>query len=44
VTVIEGKATVIGTVKSDSLKSQVERMIRSVRGVKEIDNQIIVSS
>src|SRR6185503_15071404 len=43
VTVIEGKATVIGTVKSDSLKSQVERMIRSVRGVKDIDNQLIVS-
>lgn len=43
VTVFDGKATVIGTVKSDSLKSQVERMIRSVRGVKDIDNQIIVS-
>jgi len=43
VTVIDGKATVTGTVKSDSLKSQVEKMIRSVRGVKDVDNQIIVS-
>ena len=43
VTIIEGKATVIGTVKSDAVKTDVERMIRSVRGVKSIDNQIIVS-
>jgi len=43
ITVIDGKATVMGTVKSDSLKSQVEKMIRSVKGVKDIDNQIIVS-
>lgn len=43
ITVLDGKATLMGTVKSDSLKSQIERMIRSVRGVKDIDNQIIVS-
>ena len=43
VTVIDGKATVMGTVKSDSLKSQVEKMIRSVKGVKDIDNQLTVS-
>lgn len=43
VTVLDGKATVMGTVKSDSLKSQVEKMIRSVRGVRDIDNQVIVS-
>ena len=43
ITVLDGKATLMGTVKSDSLKSQIERMVRSVRGVKDIDNQIIVS-
>jgi osmotically-inducible protein OsmY len=29
-------------VKSDTLKSQVERMVRAVKGVKEVDNQITV--
>ena len=43
VTVIDGKATLMGTVRSDAVKSQFEKMIRSVRGVKDIDNQIIVS-
>ncbi len=44
VTVLNGKATLLGTVKSDLLRSQIERLIRAVRGVKEIDNQITVSS
>lgn len=43
VSVLDGKATLMGTVKSESLKSQFERMIRNVKGVKHIDNQIIVS-
>ncbi|HLE62565.1 MAG TPA: BON domain-containing protein [Pyrinomonadaceae bacterium] len=43
VSVLDGKATLIGTVKSESLKSQFEKMIRNVKGVKQIDNQIIVS-
>lgn len=43
VSIGNGKATLMGVVKSQSLKSQVERMVRSVRGVKEIDNQITVS-
>jgi len=42
VSVLDGKATLIGTVKSESLKSEFERMIRNVRGVKQVDNQIIV--
>jgi BON domain-containing protein len=44
VTVLDGKATLIGTVKSDALKSQVERAIRSVQGVKAVDNQITITS
>jgi osmotically-inducible protein OsmY len=37
-----GKATLTGTVKTESQKAQVERAVRSVKGVKSIDNQIIV--
>ena len=43
VSVLDGKATLIGTVKSEALKSQFEKFIRNIKGVKQIDNQIIVS-
>ena len=43
VSVISGKATLIGTVKSETVKAQFERLVRAVKGVKDIDNQIIVS-
>jgi hypothetical protein len=43
VSVLDGKATLIGTVKSETLKSQFEKMIWNVKGVKQVDNQIIVS-
>ena len=42
-TVINAKVTLIGTVKTDALKSQIERMVKQVKGVKSVDNQIIVS-
>jgi hypothetical protein len=41
-TVINGKVTLLGTVKTVDLKNAVERMVRQVKGVKEIDNQISV--
>ena len=41
-TVINGKVTLLGTVKSEALKAQVERMVKQVKGVKEVDNQITV--
>jgi hypothetical protein len=41
-TVLEGKVTLLGTVKSDTVKTQVERAVRRVKGVKDIDNQITV--
>jgi hypothetical protein len=44
VTVLNGKATLLGVVKSNAVKAQVERMVREVSGVKEIDNQITVSA
>ena len=40
--VIDGKATLIGTVKTEALKTQVARLVKSVKGVKSVDNQISV--
>ena len=40
--VMNGKVTLLGTVKSDTLKNQVEKMVRRVKGVKDVDNQITV--
>ncbi len=41
--VIDGKVTLLGTVKTEALKSQIERMVRQIKGVKAVDNQITVS-
>jgi len=41
--VINGKVMLIGTVKTEAVKADIERMVKQVRGVKEVDNQIIVS-
>jgi hypothetical protein len=41
-TVLNGKATLIGSVKTEALKNQVERAVRNVKGVKSVDNQISV--
>jgi hypothetical protein len=43
-TVLDGKVTVTGTVKSEALKSQVDRALRTIKGVKQVDNQIVVMS
>lgn len=43
-TVLDGKVTLIGTVKSEALKAQVDRAIKSIKGVKVVDNQIVVFS
>ena len=40
-TVLDGKVTITGTVKSEALKSQIERAIRSISGVRQVDNQIV---
>jgi len=42
VTVLNGKVTLMGMVKTEALKSQVERAVRNVKGVKSVDNQISV--
>ena len=41
--VIDGKATLTGTVKTQTLKNQIERLVKGVKGVREVDNQILVS-
>jgi len=40
-TVFDGKVTLTGTVKTEGLKGQVERAIRGISGVKQVDNQIV---
>jgi flagellar basal body-associated protein FliL len=42
-TVASGKATLTGSVANQATKNQVERAVRSVKGVKTIDNQITVT-
>ena len=41
-TVRNGKVTLVGTVPTDQLKSRIERLVRSIRGVRQVDNQIVV--
>ena len=41
-TVLDGKVTLTGTVHSEALKAQLDRTVRTVRGVKQVDNQISV--
>ena len=42
VSVLNGKVMLLGTVKTETLKTQIERMVKQVKGVKEVDNQISV--
>ena len=41
-TVMNGKVTLIGMVHSQAEKSQVERAVRQIKGVKSVDNQLSV--
>jgi BON domain-containing protein len=40
--VINGKVMLVGTVKTEELKTRIERMVKAVKGVKVVDNQISV--
>jgi hypothetical protein len=42
-TVINGKVTLIGTVETPELKRQAESLVRNIKGVQRVDNQITVS-
>jgi hypothetical protein len=41
-TVLNGKVMLLGTVKTEEMKTRIERMVKQVKGVKEVDNQISV--
>jgi len=41
-TVLNGKVMLIGTVKTEEMKTRIERMVKQIKGVKEVDNQISV--
>ena len=43
-TVLDGKVTLLGTVNSEAQKDLVEKAIRVIKGVKQVDNQITVLS
>lgn len=43
VTVLDGKAHLMGTVDSSDLKTKAERIVKAVRGVKSVENDITVS-
>jgi len=40
--VLNGKVMLMGTVKTEALKTQIERAVKQIKGVKEVDNQISV--
>jgi hypothetical protein len=42
VTISGGAVTMVGTVPSDEVKTKIEKLVRAVKGVKHIDNQIVV--
>ena len=41
--VLDGKVMLIGTVKTEALKAEIERAVKQIKGVKRVDNQLIVS-
>ena len=44
ITVDHGQVVLVGTVPTDEMKDQVEKLVRTIKGVKQIDNQIVVSA
>ena len=41
-TVMNAKVTLLGTVKTEAMKNQLDKLVRNIKGVKELDNQITV--
>lgn len=41
--VLDGKVMLIGTVKTEAMKADIERAVKQIKGVRQVDNQIIVS-
>jgi uncharacterized membrane protein YeaQ/YmgE (transglycosylase-associated protein family) len=43
ISISAARAVLIGTVNSDAAKAKAEQIVKAVRGVKSVDNQIVVS-
>ena len=43
ITISEARAVLTGTVNSEATKAKAEQIVKAVRGVKSVDNQIVVS-
>ncbi|HKZ77019.1 MAG TPA: BON domain-containing protein [Pyrinomonadaceae bacterium] len=43
VTISEARAVLTGTVNSEATKTRAERLVKAVRGMKSVDNKIVVS-
>ncbi len=43
VSISEANAVLTGTVNSEAIKAKAERLVKEVRGVKSVDNKIVVS-
>jgi osmotically-inducible protein OsmY len=43
ITISKARAVLTGTANSAATKAKAERIVRAVRGVKSVDNQIVVS-
>jgi hypothetical protein len=44
VMVIDGRATLMGTVNSSELKTKAEKIVKAVRGVKSVENKLEISN
>ena len=42
ITVSEARAVMTGSVNSAAIKAKAEQIVKAVRGVKSVDNQIVV--
>jgi hypothetical protein len=43
-TVTKGKVMLVGTAPTTEFKTRIEKLVRAIRGVKEVDNQIVAVS
>jgi hyperosmotically inducible protein len=43
-TVVDGKVTLNGSVTSDALKARAERLAYAIKGVRSVDNRIVVAN
>jgi hypothetical protein len=42
--VVDGKVTLTGSVNSEAMKTKIERLVNSVKGVRTVDNKITVGA